>query len=66
MTRTMISEKPVYFVCTAENPWPKGGPVPVIHPAAIEGEQHDGWPAGDYVDMRCPYCGHTWEKELPQ
>lgn len=55
------------FICTKENPWtPETKASRFIHPDAIEGEQRDGWPSGDLVDMRCPHCGHTWEKELPQ
>lgn len=37
-----------------------------IHPNAQEGEQIDGWPGPDYVRMRCPDCGKTWRRELPQ
>ena len=55
------------FICTAENPWTPQTPGTLfLHPDAIEGEQHDGWPSGDFVDMRCPHCGMEWEKELPQ
>lgn len=55
------------FTCTPETPWtPDIKECPVTHPQAKEGKQHDGWPSGDYVDMRCPVCGHSWEKELPQ
>lgn len=55
------------FICTKEHPWtPDVTDFPIIHPDAIEGEQHDGWPSGDFVEMRCPNCGHEWEKELPQ
>ena len=55
------------FICTKERPWTPGvTDFPIIHPDATEGEQHDGWPSGDYVEMRCPNCGHEWEKELPQ
>lgn len=54
--------------CTKEQPWNKDPRnVPVRHVDAQEvGEQRDGWPSGDVVTMRCPNCGHQWEKELPQ
>ena len=58
------------FTCTAETPW-DGKPCPivrcVVHPDAEEvGEQKDGWPGGDIITLKCPHCGHSWEKELPQ
>lgn len=55
------------FICTAETPWrPEMKVGLILHPDAEEGEQRDGWPSGDLVHMRCPHCGHEWEKELPQ
>lgn len=53
--------------CTKENPWDHKT-VPVRHHGAHEvpGSQRDGWPSGDTVQMKCDYCGHEWEKELPQ
>jgi hypothetical protein len=58
---------PKPFICTAEHPWvPETKNWLVLHPDAKKGEQQDGWPAGDYVPMRCPHCGHEWKKELPQ
>jgi hypothetical protein len=63
------------FICTAETPWtairvpppPQGFATMVLHPDAKKvGDQRDGWPSGDLVTMRCPHCGHEWEKELPQ
>lgn len=56
------------FICSAETPWREGMTVSgqVVHPEAIEGEQRDGWPSGDTVDMHCPNCGHRWTMELPQ
>lgn len=52
------------IICTKEKPW--DGKAQVVHADAKEGAQHDGWPAGDTVDMRCPHCGHEWTMELPQ
>lgn len=56
------------FVCTAETPWRSDMSVrgQIVHPDAKEGEQRDGWPAGDEVSMSCPHCGHRWVMELPQ
>lgn len=57
------------FICTKENPWTREtkGSRFILHPDADEVVmQRDGWPSGDLVDMRCPHCGHTWTKELPQ
>jgi hypothetical protein len=58
------------FICTPEHPWTpdmRGPGLFILHPSAKEvGEQQDGWPSGDIVTMRCPVCGYTWEKELPQ
>lgn len=55
------------FICTEETPWSPGMRTPVLHASAHEvGDQRDGWPSGDLVTMRCPICGHEWEKELPQ
>lgn len=56
------------FVCTAARPWRRiSDGMPAIHPDARElGDQRDGWPGGDLVTMRCPHCGVSWEKELPQ
>ena len=56
------------FTCTAETPWmpnikPRGQ---VIHTDAVEGDQRDGYPGGDLVEMSCPHCGHEWTVELPQ
>lgn len=64
----MSDDRPT-IICTKENPWPRA-PVPpgtlILHPDAKAAEQRDGWPSGDLVLMRCPNCGHNWEKELPQ
>ena len=56
------------FHCTSETPWREGIPRwPIVHHDAYEvGQQQDGWPSGDIVRMRCPHCGVTWRKELPQ
>jgi hypothetical protein len=57
------------YLCMAVAPWTEdvARDLKVVHPAAREvGEQRDGWPSGDLVTMLCPYCGHRWEKELPQ
>lgn len=63
----MTIEEAVPFICTAETPWPKGGPTPVQHVDAHEvGEQENGYPGGDIITMRCPNCGHQWRTELPQ
>jgi hypothetical protein len=57
------------ILCTKDQPWdhqPRPGTI-ILHPDADEvGEQRDGWPGGDLVDVRCPNCGHVWTKELPQ
>ncbi|KKM62740.1 hypothetical protein LCGC14_1518610 [marine sediment metagenome] len=38
-----------------------------VHPNAREvGDQQDGYPGGDIVTMKCPDCGKSWKKELPQ
>jgi len=64
MTRSGLSDNPRYFICTAANPWPKGGPVPVIHPDAVQIWPGGlfGFPGGDL--RRCPHCGQQFE--LPQ
>ena len=55
------------FHCTAETPWKGQRAAFVRHADAYEvGEQRDGYPGGDYVDMRRPHCGTEWEAELPQ
>lgn len=54
------------FICTAETPWTPDKGTPAIHPDAIEGEQRDGWPAGDIVEFHCPHCGLDFERELSQ
>jgi len=53
--------------CTKEDPWTPQKAQRAYHPDAREvGEQEDGWPAGDIVTVKCPHCGHSWRKELPQ
>ena len=54
------------FICTAAHPWVPSIKGMVLHPDAVEGKQHDGWPSGDLVDFRCPHCGYEWKTELPQ
>jgi len=55
------------FHCTKNTPWSKDKGTPVIHTDAHTiGEQEDGYPGGDIVRMKCPHCGHSWKKELPQ
>lgn len=55
------------FQCTKATPWDKEIKGPVTHHGAAEvGEQRDGYPGGDIVTMRCEFCGHEWETELPQ
>ena len=49
--------------CTKENP----GQNHMYHPDAQEvGEQQDGYPGGDIVRYKCPWCGAEWKEELPQ
>lgn len=56
--------------CTEENPYTpekhnKGDFW--VHTEAYEvGDQMDGYPGGDIVTMKCPTCGITWQRELPQ
>lgn len=59
-----VSEK----VCTASDPWDHtpDRSVRVVHPDAVEVEQRDGYPGGDYVDYECPHCKHQFSVELPQ
>lgn len=53
--------------CTKENPYRRELGGRWCHPDAEEvGEQRDGYPGGDLVDMHCPNCGITFEVELPQ
>ena len=55
------------FYCTKATPWNEAYGTPVCHEDAQEvGEQEDGYPGGDIVTMKCPHCGTTWKKELPQ
>lgn len=55
------------FTCTKEYPWRPEIGTPVFHDGAHEvGEQESSYPAGDIVTMKCPNCGVTWQKELPQ
>lgn len=53
--------------CIPEDPW-KQQTKRAVHPLAaeVEDSQRAGWPSGDTVRMKCPTCGHTWTKELPQ
>ncbi len=56
-----------WHTCTEDDPWREDMGRRGIHPEAHEvGEQKDGYPGGDTVTMRCPTCGVTWTKELPQ
>lgn len=53
--------------CTESMPWDRKTRGRVRHHGASEvGEQRDGYPGGDLVTMRCKFCGHSWEEELPQ
>lgn len=62
--RAMVGDR---FLCTPEEPMPKGALGRWMHTNAEEvGDQIDGWPAGDVQRMRCRDCGHTWKEELPQ
>ena len=61
------------FECTKDNPWKDEYNTdeiyhrPIVHADAKEvGEQEDGYPGGDVVTYKCPYCGKSWETELPQ
>lgn len=59
------------FQCTESTPWDRTSRGPVRHHGAHEvGDQRDGYPGGypggDLVTMRCRFCGHEWETELPQ
>jgi hypothetical protein len=61
-----MAEKP-RIECTEAAPWDRKTPAYVVHHGAEEnGDQESGWPGGDIVPMRCRFCGHEWEKELPQ
>lgn len=66
--KNFAREVDMEIICTAENPWDhvKRKGVRIIHPDAKEGQQHDGYPAGDYVEYECPNCGKKFEVELPQ
>lgn len=53
--------------CTKDKPMPKDAGGSWEHEGAHEvGEQADGYPGGDIIQMRCPNCGITWREELPQ
>jgi len=56
------------IICTKERPYnaERDKDERVQHPDAIEGEQEDGWPAGDLVNYYCPNCGLRFKVELPQ
>lgn len=52
--------------CTKSDPWRPDMGKRGIHPEAIEGEQIDGYPGGDFVRWHCPICDVRWKEELPQ
>lgn len=55
------------FQCTESTPWDKRRRGSVRHHGASEiGDQQPGYPGGDIITMRCKFCGHEWEEELPQ
>lgn len=64
----MTSGEYKIFDCTESSPWnSKMNFMAVRHHGAEQvGEQENGWPAGDVITMRCRFCGHEWQKELPQ
>lgn len=55
-------------VCVPGDPWTREKSKQAYHPHAkeVKDSQEDGWPSGDTVEVRCPVCGHSWTKELPQ
>lgn len=62
---------PGAFRCTKEAPWdPRAPRVPterVVHVDAVEIDEHydTSDEHNDYVTMRCPHCGHSWDKPMP-
>ncbi len=70
MTSFKSADEHGNIICTAEHPWDRVSrprpPARVIHSSATEGDQRDGYPGGDTVDMHCPHCGYEWSMELPQ
>ena len=56
------------IICTKETPWNKirNREIKVVQPDAEEISQRDGYPCGDYIDYKCPNCGHEFSVELPQ
>lgn len=55
------------FLCSPENPMPKGAPGRWSHTnVEYVGDQKDGYPGGDWQHYRCKDCHHEWDAELPQ
>ncbi len=56
--------------CTKEAPWDRSPLLEderVRHEDAAETDDERDFGGGCYcVRMRCPSCGHSWWKELPQ
>ena len=61
-TRHKLNPKTNRFVCTPENPMPKGAAGRWEHDAEEIGTCMDDCCA----DYRCKNCGHRWREELPQ
>jgi len=56
------------YICSQDAPWTPEKGKRARHPDAqeVHGSQIDGWPSGDIVTYRCPWCGQEFECELPQ